>query len=129
VGADSGQGSDFSLAGMQVVIWLLALALPLAAGLAFSWAVAWAVLVGAVLANLSFILLKNDLNKIMRGPVQAVKVRFFIKYYLRLSAMALVLYVLIRYGRIHVLGLLVGLSTVVLGVVIAAFRQSQGVIR
>lgn len=126
---DSEQGSDFSLAGLQGVIWLLALALPLAAGLAFSWTVAWAVLLGAVLANLSFILLKNDLTKIMQGPVGAVKVRFFIKYYLRLSALALVLYVLVRYGRVHVLGLLVGLSTVVLGIVIAAFRHSQGIIR
>jgi len=126
VGADSRQGSDFSLAGLQGIIWLLALVLPLAAGLAFSWTVAWAVFVGAVLANLSFILLKNDLSKIMQGPVGAVKVRFFIKYYVRLSALALVLYVLVRYGRIHVLGLLVGLSTVVLGIVIAAFRQSSG---
>lgn len=118
---------EFLLARVQAVTWLLVIVMPLAAGLTFSWSIAWATLVGALIANLSFILLKNDLTKVMRGPLQAVKLQFFIKYYLRLSALAIVLYFLVRHGHIHVFGLLVGLSTVVFGIVAAAVGQARNI--
>ncbi|MDA8161108.1 MAG: ATP synthase subunit I [Desulfobacteraceae bacterium] len=118
---------DFSLSVVQAMNGLLVVALPLAAGLAFSWPLAKAVLVGALIANLSFLLLKNDLTGLMQGPAQAMKVRFFIKYYLRLSAVAVLLYFLVRYGRLSVLGLLVGLSTVVAAIVVAALSQIKNV--
>lgn len=122
-----GRQDEFSLTRVQVANWLLLVAMPLAAGLTFSWAMAAAILIGALIANLSFMLLKNDLTKVMQGPLQAVRVRFFIKYYLRLSALAILLYFLVRYGHVHVLGLLVGLSTVVAGIVIAAASQAKNI--
>jgi hypothetical protein len=124
---DRAQQPEFSLARVQVVNWVLAVAMPLAAGMTFSWSIAWAILVGALIANLSFILLKNDLTKVMKGPLQAVKLQFFIKYYLRLSALAIGLYFLVRHGHIHVFGLLVGLSTVVVGIVVAAVSQARNI--
>jgi len=121
------QQAEFSLVTVQIVNWLLFIAMPLAAGLTFSWSIAWAILLGALIANLSFTLLKNDLTKIMKGPLQTVKLQFFIKYYLRLSALAVVLYFLVRHGHIHVFGLLVGLSTVVVGILIAAVSQARNI--
>jgi hypothetical protein len=118
---------EFSLARVQVVNWLLVVVMPLAAGLAYNWTVATAILIGALISTLSFIFLKNDLTKVMKGPLQAVKIRFFITYYLRLSALAILLYVLVRYGHVHVFGLLVGLSTVVAGIVIAAASQAKNI--
>lgn len=123
----STQQTEFSLAKIQVVNWLLVIAMPLAAGLTFSWSIALAVLVGALIANISFILLKNDLTKVMKGPLQAVKLQFFIKYYLRFSALAVLLYFLVRHGQINVFGLLVGLSTVVVGIVVAAASQGRNI--
>ena len=118
---------EFSLARVQLVNWLLVVVMPLAAGLVFSWTMALAILIGALISNLSFIFLKNDLTKFMKGPLQAVKIRFFITYYLRLSALAILLYFLVRYGHVHVFGLLVGLSTVVAGIVIAAASQAKNI--
>lgn len=118
---------EFSLTTVQVCNWLLLAAMPLAAGMVLSWRVAAAVLIGAAIANASFLLLKKDLTQVMKGPLQAVKVRFFIKYYMRLSALAIMLYFLVRYGQVHVVGLLVGLSTVVVGIVIAAASQAKNI--
>ncbi len=116
---------EFSLIRVQVINGLLLIALPLAAGLVFSWTMAGATLIGALIANVSFMVLKNDLTKVMQGPLQAVKIRFFIKYYLRLSALAVLLYFLVRYGHVHVFGLLVGLSAVVVGIFVAALSQAK----
>lgn len=124
---DGVQQPEFSLARVQVVNGFLLFAVPLAAGMAYSWSIAWAVLVGSLIANLSFLLLKNDLTKIMQGPMRAVKLQFFIKYYLRLSALAIVLFFLVRHGRIHVFGLLAGLSTVVIAIVVAAVDQARNI--
>lgn len=124
---DGARQPEFSLARVQVVNGFLLFAMPLAAGLTFSWSVAWAILVGSLIANLSFLLLKNDLTKIMQGPMPAVKLQFFIKYYLRLSALAIILFFLVRHGHIHVFGLLAGLSTVVIAIVVAAIDQARNI--
>lgn len=121
-----GQG-EFSLTTVQVVNGVLGVSLPVIAGLTFSWDIAWAVLLGALIANLSFILLRRDLTKVMQGPLQAVKLQFFFRYYLRLSALAIVLYFLVRHGHINVFGLLVGLSTVVLGILGTALSQARNI--
>lgn len=110
------ENQDFPLAKVQLFNWLLLAVLTGAAALAYSLKCAEGLLVGGLIANVSFLLLKNDLMKIFQGPVQAVKVRFFIKYYFRLSALAVLLYFLVRYGQLHVFGMLAGLSTVVLSI-------------
>ena len=97
--------------------------MPLAAGIFFSWNMAVATLVGALIANISFMVLKNDLSKVMPGPLKAVKIQFFIKYYLRFSALAVLLYFLVRYVHVHVFGLLVGLSAVAVGIFVTAVSQ------
>ena len=121
------QPEDFSLFKVQMVNWLLMIAAPIAGGLAFSWTMAESILIGSLIANLSFMLLKNDLTRVMQGPLSAVKVHFFIKYYLRLSALAVALFFLIRFGQVQVFGLLVGLSTVVVGIVVAAAGQVKAI--
>ena len=116
---------EFLMSRVQVVNWLLLAAMPLAAGFAFSWPMAGGTLIGALIANVSFMLLKNDLKKVLPGPLKAVKLRFFITYYLRLTALAALLYILVRYGHVHVFGLLVGLSAVALGILIAAVSKAK----
>lgn len=118
---------EFSLLRVQLVNWLLLVAAPLAGGLVFSWATAESILIGALIANLSFLFLKNDLTLVMQGPLSAVKFRFFIKYYLRLTVLAVLLYFLVRYGQVRVIGLLLGLSTVVAGIVVAALSQAKAI--
>jgi len=112
------ESNDFSLAGLQLCAWLLLAAMTTAGWWFFSLFFAKGILVGGVLANLSFLLLKRDLQGILAGPFQAVKVRFFIKYYLRLAALAVVLFALVRFRAVPVAGLLVGLSTILLSIAI-----------
>jgi hypothetical protein len=57
---------------------------------------------------------------LLKGELAAVKVRFFIKYYARLALIAVVLFLVIRHGAVHVIGLLVGLSTVFISIAAVA---------
>ena len=75
-----------------------------------------ALLAGGLIANTSFMLLKKDITKVLSGPLQAAKGRFLLKYYIRLTCLALILFCLVRYGSVHLVGLLLGLSTVVISI-------------
>ena len=98
----------------------LNLALPLvAAALAAvlaSPAAAAGVLIGGALINLSFLALKRDLAGAFFGPPKLEKLRFLVKYYLRLTLLAVVLLYLVKVQHVHILGLLTGLSTVVVSI-------------
>lgn len=111
---------DFPLGKVQLFNWILLVVFTLSALVFTSLKVTEGVFIGSLIANLSFMVLKRDLTKIFQGPLQLAKVRFFVKYYLRLFVLAVALYLLVRYHQIHVIGLLVGLSTVVVGILFTA---------
>ena len=96
--------------------WLLLLGMTAAGGLFLSPSFAIGLFIGGLIANISFILLKKDITRVLAGPLNAAKGRFLIKYYIRLTVLALILFFLVRYTSIHLVGLLVGLSTVVLSI-------------
>jgi hypothetical protein len=110
------EDNEFPITYVQALNLLL-----MGAMTAVSWAIstpyfAKGVLVGGLLANVSFIFLKNDLTRILAGPMHSAKARFFIKYYARFSLLALILFFLIRFHLVHVVGLILGLSTVVMSI-------------
>jgi hypothetical protein len=53
------------------------------------------------------------------------KVKFFLKFYGRLAVLALVLYVLITRVSIDVIGLVIGLSTIMLSVIIVVLSKGS----
>lgn len=108
--------NEFPLINVQVLNWVLLGGMVLAGWISFSPFFAKGVLAGGVIANISFIFLKKDLARILAGPLQAAKIRFFLKYYARLMVLAVILYLLVRYRVVHVIGLVAGLSTVVLSI-------------
>jgi len=73
-------------------------------------------LIGGLLANISFMLMKKDITRALSGPLKAAKGVFLLKYYIRLTVLALILFFLVKYRSIHLVGLIVGLSTVVLSI-------------
>ena len=108
--------SEFPLHTVQMINWLLLLVL-----VAGSWTFVTpffvkGILAGGLIANVSFMILKRDLQKIMAGPIHVAKVRFFLRYYARFAVLAVILYLLVRYKAVHVVGLVTGLSTVVLSI-------------
>jgi hypothetical protein len=96
--------------------WLLLLVMTATGGLIVSPYFAKGLFIGGLIANISFILLKKDITRVLAGPLNAAKGRFLIKYYARLTVLALILFFLVRYKSIHLVGLLVGLSTVVISI-------------
>ncbi len=87
------------------------------------------VLIGGALINVSFMFLKNDIEQLLNkvgaageraGAVTRVeKIRFFVKFYARLIILALLLIVLVSKMAINMIGLSLGLATVMLSAIIS----------
>jgi hypothetical protein len=106
----------FSLKKMERLNWLLLAGMIAAGGFFVSPYFAKGLFIGGLIANISFLLLKKDITRVLSGPLNAAKGRFLIKYYIRLTVLALILFFLVRYRSIHLVGLLIGLSTVVISI-------------
>ncbi|MHB1013848.1 MAG: ATP synthase subunit I [Desulfurivibrionaceae bacterium] len=118
---------EVSLSKVMIFSWLLLGALTGVAWLGFSGFHAFSVFVGGAIVNVSFLFLKRDLVRLLAGPLDAVKPLFFMRYYLRLSVVVGVLFLLIRYQLVHALALLVGLSTVLVGIGLAVMVAAKSI--
>lgn len=118
---------EVSLSKVMVWSWLLLGLLTGLAWLGYSGFHARSVFIGGAIANLSFLFLKRDLLKLLAGPLEAVKPLFFMRYYLRLFVVVGVLFLLVRYRLVHTFALLVGLSTVLLGIGLAVMVAAKGI--
>lgn len=101
---------------IQLLSWFLLILMTGSAAVFYGALVARAVAVGGLVANVSFWLLKRDLVRVLAGEQTGVKARFFIKYYARFSLVAVVLFLLVKYGSLNIPALLAGLSVVFLSI-------------
>lgn len=120
---------EFPLLWVQITNWLLLTIMTGLAWIALGPFFGKGVLIGGLLAILSFMLLKKDLMKVLAGPPQMAKARFLVKYYARLMALAIVLFFLVRFRAVHVVGLLTGLSTVVISIGITTLAVARKFIK
>lgn len=115
---------DFPLHRVEIANWIIAVLLTFIAALIYSQIIAKSVLIGGILANVSFLFMKKDLKNFLQGKLlrsgkeKLAKLQFYIKYYGRLAALAAILYLLIKSEIVHPIGLIVGLSTVTLSILI-----------
>lgn len=126
-GDSPASSSELSLGRVMVFSWLL---LAVLSGLGWLWYSGFharSVFIGGAMANLSFLFLKRDLLKLLAGPLAAVKPLFFMRYYLRLSVVVGVLFLLVRFRLVHPFALLVGLSTVLLGIGLAVMVAAKSI--
>ena len=115
--------------------WALLAVLIAGAWYMFSMTMAQSVLIGGLLASVSFFMLRRDIDLFMTNFSQAgmnwravkklEKVKFFLKFYGRLTVLAVVLYLLITWMSIDVIGLVIGLSTIMLSVVIVVLSRGS----
>jgi len=113
---------EFPLHRVELFNWVLSGILTLLVGIKFPFQITKSVFIGCLIANVSYLFLKKDLVNFLQGKLllsgkaEKAKRIFYLKYYARLSMIALVLYVLISKNIAHPLGLLIGLSVVVLSI-------------
>ncbi|HDL98102.1 MAG TPA: ATP synthase subunit I [Desulfobacteraceae bacterium] len=115
--------------------WLLLAVLTAGSWSFSSWLVAQSVLFGGLLANGSFFLLRRDIQHLITNvseqgqagnPVtKQEKIKFFLKFYGRLIALVAVLFLLFTCFTINTVGLLIGLSTVMLSVIIVVLSKGR----
>ena len=76
------------------------------------------VLLGGFISILNFYGMEIGLKSLFKNPSGNVKRPTMIKYYLRLAMTAVVLYFLIASDTVNVVGLILGLSVVVINIVV-----------
>lgn len=137
--ASEGQAAGAAAAGTALLAqvqwfnWLLLAGLLAGSWYLASWEMARSVLIGGILANGSFYLLRRDINQFIERFSQAgmnwnavkklEKVRFFLKFYGRLALLAAILFLLITWVSIDVIGLVIGLSSIMASVVIVVLSK------
>jgi hypothetical protein len=111
---------------LKLANWII---LAVLVGGAFWWQgreVALGVLVGGLLAVVNFHVLhhglRGTLERVAQNPQDAPGAKAFgwARQFLRFTVLLCIIFFLIRYGWVNVFGLLVGLSTVVLTLILAA---------
>lgn len=125
----------FLLRSIQRFNWLLLVALIGGGWYMYGRDLAQSVLVGGLLANVSFFMLRRDIKEFMNNFSKAgmnwnavkklEKVKFFLKFYGRLTALAVILYVLITSVTIDVIGLVIGLSTIMFSVIVVVLSKGS----
>ena len=120
-------------------IWLFNL-LTLSVFVGASWYLygmdmARSVFAGGILAGGSFFLLKKDIEQMIgrvsragqafKAVKTAEKVRFLLKFYARIIVLGLLLFVLVTKVNINMIGLAVGLSTIMLSVIIVFLSKGR----
>jgi len=137
--ADSVAESGSSLLrSVQRFNWLLLAVLIAGSWYMFSRTQAQSVLIGGLLASVSFFMLRRDIDLFMTNFSQAgmnwravkklEKIKFFLKFYGRLTALAFVLFLLVTWVSIDVIGLVIGLSTIMLSVIIVVLSKGSMVL-
>ena len=120
---------DISLKQVQILSLGFLAALTLGSWLIMSWPFAQSVLVGGVIAIASFYSGHRDIASFLKTfePPEEGKEKdkkgsgksgYIIKFWLRLALIAVILLFFIRSGRADVIGLLLGLSTVVFAIIL-----------
>ena len=106
--------------------WVILLTLGLASFFLMGDAFTLGILLGGLLIIANFNLLAHTIRSAFtpNGMPAGNKPAIVGKYYLRLLALGLIIYVLIHYGRIDPVGLVIGLSTVVISIVSIGIRDA-----
>jgi hypothetical protein len=123
---------DFAEAALVKSLWwgnLVTFAVVLGGAMILvSWQSAASVAVGGLIALANFGLLERTIRRTLLSrpaPSESPLRKVLTKYYLRFGATALLLFFLVRQGLVEPLGLLVGLSVVVLTIMVWGATQAR----
>jgi len=107
-------------ARLEVTNWAVLAVCLLVSSLLLSAPFTYGILLGGFISIVNFHWLDRDLRRIFSNLSGKAKSALLLKYYLRLAVTAVVLYILISQSIVDIIGLLVGLSVVVMNIVLTA---------
>jgi hypothetical protein len=114
-------GKDPLQARLEITNWVILVILVLLSWLFFrSPRFTLGVVLGSLISIVNFHWLHRDLRKIFSNLTGSVKGRIMFKYYIRLAVTAVVLYFIVSREIVDIIGLITGLSVVVINIVITA---------
>jgi len=126
-----------SLRKMQVMSWVYLAVLMLGAGIIHSMFFAWSVFVGGVISIISFWVCHNDVIHFIgtltstpdsqgeQARMKRGKAGYLIKFWVRIAIIGVVLLVFIKYQKVNIFGLILGLSTVVFTITFTAVNVAR----
>jgi hypothetical protein len=105
---------------LEVINWIMLGAFVLVSQILFSSLFTLGVLLGGFISIVNYHWLNHDLKKVFQTLDDRAKTRVMFKYYIRFGVAAVVLYFIISSHIVDVIGLLVGLSIVLINIVLTA---------
>ncbi|MGV8078817.1 MAG: ATP synthase subunit I [Syntrophales bacterium] len=107
-------------ARLEITNWLVLGVCLIISALMLSASFTYGILLGGFISIVNFHWLDRDLRRIFSNLSGKAKSALLLKYYLRLAVTAVVLYILISQSLVDIIGLLVGLSVVVMNIILTA---------
>lgn len=102
---------------LEITNWVVLALLLLGSVVLQSFPFSLGVLLGGVISIVNFYWLHQDLRNSFQRLMDGSRTSILLKYFLRLSLTAVLLYLIIAYRVADVLGLLLGLSIVIINIV------------
>ncbi len=81
------------------------------------------VLAGGLIAIFGFGWMRRSLGRVMQNPGRGAAAKYKIAYFLRLGTIGVLIWAALVYGRVHPIGLIVGLSVIVVNLFWVTFRR------
>jgi len=113
-------GKDPLQQRLEIANWVVLVVFVLAGALIFSLKFTLGVLLGGLISIVNYHWLCRDVKKVFAHLTDRAKSRIMFKYYIRFGITAVALYFIVSSGTVEVVGLLIGLSTVIVNIVITA---------
>lgn len=105
---------------LEITNWVILVILVLLSWLFMSPRFTLGVILGSLISIINFHWLHRDLRKVFSNLTGSVKGRIMFKYYIRLAVTAVILYFIVSREVVDVVGLIAGLSVVVINIVVTA---------
>ena len=113
-------GKDPLQQRLEIANWVVLAVFVIAGALIFSLKFTLGVLLGGLISIVNYHWLCWDVKKVFAHLTDRAKSRIMFKYYIRFGITAVALYFIVSSGIVEVVGLLIGLSTVIVNIVITA---------
>jgi len=113
-------GKDPLQQRLEIVNWIMLGFFVLVSALLFSSKFTLGVLLGGLISIVNYHWLYRDVKMVFQHLNDRAKSRIMFKYYIRFGVTAIVLFFIVSSQIVDVIGLLIGLSTVIINIVLTA---------